>query len=61
MASQPHNRVKFSQGQLDYLERQYPEMIGDARTPEAEYRFRAGQRSVIEAVRKLTNREPHQE
>lgn len=61
MANTASSSVKFNQAQLDYLERMYPEMIGDGKTTEAEMRFRAGQRSVIYMVRKHLVREPSQE
>jgi hypothetical protein len=42
--------VKFTRKQYEWLNQMYPEMIGSATTPEAEYRFRAGQRSVIALI-----------
>lgn len=41
---------KFTRRQYEWLNKQYPEMIGTETTPEAAYRFRAGQRSVIAAI-----------
>lgn len=47
---------------LQELERRFPEFIADADTTEAELRFRAGQRSVVKAMRDLltsyTKRDP---
>jgi len=40
----------FTRKQVEWLNKQYPELIGSVTTPEAEYRFRAGQRSVVAAI-----------
>lgn len=43
--------VKFTRQQIEYLEKQFPEIIGTSSTPNDEYRFRAGQRSVVAFIR----------
>lgn len=47
MADTKHQRVTFTRQQIEYLERVYPEVVGSHETTEAEYRYRAGQRSVL--------------
>lgn len=42
--------VRFTRKQFEWLNKMFPEMIGSASTPDAEYRFRAGQRSVLASI-----------
>lgn len=55
MADTKANGVKFTRTQVEYLNRMYPEVVGTHTTTEAEYRFRAGQRSVIALVNTLVD------
>lgn len=47
MSKDNAQRVNFTRQQVEYLNKQYPEVVGTAMTTEAEMRFRQGQRSVI--------------
>lgn len=44
-------QVKFTRQQIEWLEKQFPEVTGTATTSDAELRFRSGQRSVIAVIR----------
>lgn len=41
------NVVSFTRHQLAWLDKQFPEVCGNAMTTDAELRFRSGQRSVL--------------
>lgn len=45
------DKVKFTEQQVAYLERMYPEVPGNACTSHAEFLFNAGKRSVVRFLR----------
>lgn len=47
MSTDIAKRVEFTRQQVEYLNKQFPEMVGTASTSTDELRFRAGQRSVL--------------
>lgn len=47
MSTDIAQRVNFTRLQVEYLNKMYPEVVGNATTTEAEMRYRQGQRSVI--------------
>lgn len=47
MSNDTPKDVSFTRQQIAYLNRMFPEMVGDANTTTDALRFRAGQRSVI--------------
>lgn len=50
-AIKPSAQVRFTRQQIEWLEKQFPEVAGTPSTSDAELRFRSGQRSVIAVVR----------
>jgi len=42
-----HSRIEFTRAQIECLDKQYPEMIGNCNTSADELRWRAAQRSVL--------------
>jgi hypothetical protein len=52
--SSAHNnsaQVRFTRQQIEWIEKQFPEVAGTPNTSDAELRFRSGQRSVIAVLR----------
>lgn len=47
MAQDNAQRVEFTRQQIEYLNKQFPEVAGTQTTTDAELRWRSGQRSVI--------------
>lgn len=48
----PHaGEVKFTRQQYEYLNRIFPELIGNANTTEAELRVQQGQRRVVQHIK----------
>lgn len=54
-------RVTFTRQQYEYLNKMYPEHVGNQDSTEAEYRFRAGQRAVVLMVLSKVTQDPLQE
>lgn len=56
MSSAQHNgaQVRFTRQQIEWIEKQFPEVAGTPNTSDAELRFRSGQRSVIAVLRTRT-------
>lgn len=44
-------KVLFSREQYEYLNKIFPELVGNASTTEAAYRIASGQRNVVIAVK----------
>lgn len=45
------DKVEFTQKQMDFLEKQFPEQVGTPQTTDAQLRYWSGQRSVIAVLR----------
>lgn len=50
-------KVEFTERQLLYLERMYPEIVGDANTSHEEFLIQAGKRVVVKHLRSLMQKE----
>ena len=51
MSNETQAQVQFTKQQYEYLNRLFPEMVGDATTTTDAMRFRSGQRSVLARIR----------
>jgi len=47
----PDARIHFSQEQYEWLNKMYPEQVGNPDTTEATYRYNAGTRAVVYLVK----------
>lgn len=57
MKPNQHPKVEFTERQLQYLERMFPEMVSDANTTHAEFLVQSGKRVVVKHLRNLMQKE----
>uniref|UniRef100_A0AAU6W1X2 Ribonuclease E n=4 Tax=unclassified bacterial viruses TaxID=12333 RepID=A0AAU6W1X2_9VIRU len=50
---------EFTERQIEYLERMYPEITGDASTSHETFLVQSGKRTVVRHLRSLLTKETH--